>query len=80
MMETHAEHDAERQHIADQGTASIADERQRNAGDRQQLDRHADVLEYVECDHRDNSCAYIRAERIFELQRDFRQMVDEHKE
>ena len=79
-MEPHTEDDAEREHIADQGTAPIADERKRDSGDRQQLDRHADVLEDVECDHRNNPCAHVSAEGILELKRDFRQVVNEHKE
>ena len=80
VMETHAEHNAECKHIADQGTAPVADERQRNAGDRQQLDGHADVLEHVERNHRDDAGTHIGAECIFELQCDFRQMVNKHKE
>lgn len=79
-METHAENDPEREHIADQGASPVADERKWNPCDREQLDGHADVLEYMERDHRDNSCAYISAERILELKRDFSQMVNEHEE
>lgn len=79
-MEPHAEDDAEREHIADQRTAPVADERKRDPGDREQLDGHADVLENMESDHRDNPCAYIGAERILELKRDLRQMVNEHEE
>lgn len=65
MMKLHAEDDADGHHIADQGTSSITDEGQRNAGDRQELNRHADVLENVECHHGDNAGADIGAERVF---------------
>ena len=79
-MEPHAEDDAEREHIADQRAASVADERQWNPGDRQQLNRHADILEDVERNHRNDACANIGTEGIFELQSDLRQMIDKHEE
>lgn len=78
-MELHAEHDAESEHVPDQRTASIADKRQRNPGDWQQLDGHADVLEHMERNHRNDAGAYIGAEGILQLERDFRQMVNEHE-
>lgn len=80
VVEPHAEYDAERQHIANQGTATVADERKRNAGDRQQLNCHAYILEDMERNHSDDTGAHIGAESIFELDCDFRQMINEHEE
>lgn len=80
MVEPHAEDNAECEHIADQRAAPVADEGKRNPGDRQQLNRHADVLEDVERNHRNDAGTHIGTEGIFELQSDLRQMINEHEE
>src|SRR5690349_6204606 len=50
--DVHALDDAERQRDADQRRAAMADERQRDAGDRHDPEHHADVHEQLEQEHR----------------------------
>lgn len=47
------------EHVAHQGTAAIADKRERNTSDWKYLDRHADVLKDMKCNHTDNTNANI---------------------
>jgi len=48
------EHQSDGQHVEQKRRASVANERQRNAGDRHKPDHHADVLEDLEDEHGDD--------------------------
>ena len=54
-MDPDAVHNAEAEHDHEHEGTGVADERQRNAGDRQQRNRHPDVLEDVGEDERRDS-------------------------
>ena len=75
-MESHAEYEPYGKCIAHQGASPVAYERQRYACDGKELDGHADILEYVERNHGDDSCTYISGEWVFQQQGCFRQMID----
>ena len=63
-MHPDAVHDAEREHDHQHERAAVADERQGDAGDRQDRDGHADVLENVRENQRDEPHADQHAEIV----------------
>ena len=60
----HALDEAEHGEPHDQAGAAVGDERQRQAGDREQLHRHADVLDDLPHEHREHAGADVRAEAV----------------
>ena len=80
MVELHAEYEAECKHIPHERASSIGDQRKWDPGDRKELDRHSDILEYVEGDHADDTCAHIRIVRLFCIQGSLGQVIDQDEE
>ena len=76
MMEPDTVNQSHRQHIAHKRAASITDEWQWDTGNREQLDRHPNILEDVEGDHADDTRADVGIEWIIRIQSSFCQMVD----
>ncbi len=68
MMEPDTVNQSHCQHIAHKRAAAVTDEWQRDAGNRQQLDRHPDILEDVEGDHADDARADVGIEWIICIQ------------
>ena len=64
VMEFHAEYEPYGKCIAHQGASPVAYKWQRNPCDGKELDCHPDIFENMECNHRDDSCAYICGEGI----------------
>lgn len=67
MMEFHAEDESDGEEIPHQWTSPITDEREGDTCNREQLEPHADILKYMESDHGDDACAYIRAKLVFQF-------------
>src|SRR3989442_3791603 len=69
-VDNHASSDSNRLHDSqpgqrgDRGGAAVRDQRQRDAGDRQQADVHPDVLEHLDQDHREHAAGQQLAEAV----------------
>ena len=61
----HTEDESDGEHVPHERASAVADEGQGNAGDWQELDRHADVFEYMECNHGDDARTNVCAEWVF---------------
>lgn len=57
----------------------MRDERQRDTGDRQQPDRHADIFQYVEQDHHDDARCHVGIKFIFRVETDTDHLIDEQE-
>lgn len=79
LMRPDAENDADAEHIQHQRRAAVADERQRDAGDRHDADHHADVLEHLEHIHAHDPDDDERALQVQALEGDDDHPVDEQE-
>lgn len=67
-MEPDSINESHREHIAHKRAAAVTDEWQRDTGNRQQLDRHSDILEDVKGDHADDARTDIGIKRVIRIQ------------
>ena len=66
-MITHRHDHPDSDHVSDQSGTALADERQRNPGQRKQADIHPDVFKYVEQNHHDDASRDIRIKFILSI-------------